>query len=230
MVHRVFHRIILASQSPARRLLLETLKIHFEVLPSYLDEDLLKNQSHQENLSAAETAIKLAIAKTEFVSHHVSDPQAIIIGADQILTCEGRWFDKAVSLDDVREQLFFLQGKEHQLPTAACVMRGGEVIWQSIETPRLVMRNLSLSEIDAYIGDQGESLIGCLGGYRLESNMANFFVDVIGDITAVLGFSLRKLSPFLESLGIELYNDWDFFEGMRRGFYSPCPLKNAKKV
>lgn len=207
MIHNVFHRVILASQSPARRALLETLKIPFEVVPSYLDEDILKDKSRREGLDEAEIALSLAVAKATVIAEDLVDPDALVIGADQILICQERWFDKPTSLEEVHEQLSFLQGKEHQLHSAACIVKGKEVIWKSVETPHLTMRSISPDELDRYIAAYGDGLINCLGGYRLELKGLDIFTKFEGEITTIIGLPLKKIAPVLEGFGIKAHCD-----------------------
>ena len=68
MIHRVFHRLILASQSSARAALLQALGVEFESIPAHLDEGLIKRHNQQQGRSAAEAALELAIAKAQAVA------------------------------------------------------------------------------------------------------------------------------------------------------------------
>jgi septum formation protein len=85
-------RIVLASASAARAQLLTAAGVPFEQHPAMVDEAALKEALAAEGAGADDAAIALAEIKAQHVARLV--PEAIVLGADQILTCEGRWFDK----------------------------------------------------------------------------------------------------------------------------------------
>lgn len=201
MIHRVFHRLILASQSSSRAALLQALGVKFESIPAHLDEGVIKKKCQQQGRSAAEAALELAIAKAQAVSQYLSE-EALIIGADQILSCENRWFDKATSLAEAQEQLSFLQGKDHLLASATCIVHQGAIVWQHVATPRLTMRSMSAEEIAGYLRKSGEDVLSSVGCYKLELTQGNVFSSIEGDRNTMIGLPLKELAEFLESQGI----------------------------
>ena len=76
---------------------------------------------------------------------------ALVIGADQILQCEGRWFDKPASLDAARNQLLLLRGLTHELVTAVCAVEKGSRVWSAVNSAKLTMRQFSDRFLDAYL-------------------------------------------------------------------------------
>ena len=91
-----------------------------------------------------------------------------MIGADQILVAGSEWFDKPGDLGEARVQLLALRGRTHALATAACVMRDGERLWHATSQPELTMRQFTDGFLDRYIAEEGETLTGSVGAYRLE--------------------------------------------------------------
>ena len=85
-------RVVLASASPTRARLLRAAGVPFEQRPAAIDEPSLKEALRAEGVAAGDAAVALAELKAERVA--VRMPDSIVLGADQILTCEGRWFDK----------------------------------------------------------------------------------------------------------------------------------------
>lgn len=80
-------RLILASQSLSRRALLEGAGLAFETMPAAVDETAIKESAQAEGVSAADTAILLADAKAARIARR--HPEATVIGADQLLVCDG---------------------------------------------------------------------------------------------------------------------------------------------
>jgi septum formation protein len=207
MINRVFHRLILASQSSARAALLQALGVEFDIMPAHLDESVIKKNCRQQGRSAAEAALELAIAKAQAVAQSLpATTDAFVIGADQILCCEGRWFDKASCLLEAQDQLSFLQGKDHLLSCAACIVHQGAVVWQHVATPCLTMRPMSTDEITDYLRKGGEDVLSSLGCYKLELTQGNFFSKIEGDRNTIIGLPLKELAQFLTGLGISCAN------------------------
>ena len=129
-------------------------------------------------------------------------PGALVIGADQMLVCEGRWFDKPPDMATARAQLLALRGRPHELMTAMVCWRGGQRIWQHLARPRLVMREFSEAFLDAYLAAEGEAVLGSVGAYRLEGPGIQLFASVEGEHSAILGLPLLPLLGFLRQHGV----------------------------
>ena len=136
---------------------------------------------------------------------HSSDFKSLlVIGADQILNCEGAWFDKPGSLAEVRTQLCALRGKTHQLATAVVGVQGGSQIWHHVASPRLTMRRLSEDFLEAYFAAEAEFVTQSVGAYRIEGLGLQLFSEVEGDILAIQGLPLLPLLGFLRQHGVLL--------------------------
>jgi len=200
--------LILASGSTARRAVLAGAGLRFTVRPSDVDESALKLAARSEGLDATATALRLANAKAARVAqdHKQEVPQeetpALVIGADQILDCEGTWYDKPPDLAAARQQLLALRGRPHTLATAIVCHRGKNLLWQHTALPRLTMRLFSEHFLDAYLAAEREQVLGSVGAYRLEGPGAQLFTAVEGDHTAILGLPLLPLLAFLREAGV----------------------------
>lgn len=198
--------LILASASVARRAVLEDAGLVFAARASAVDEDAIKQSARAEGLSAAETALLLADAKAARIA--AREPEALVIGADQMLVCpingEERWFDKPPDLAAARGHLQSLRGREHRLVTAIVCWRHGGRIWQHVAVPRLSMRAFSDAFLEAYVAAEGERLLTSVGAYRLEGPGAQLFSRVEGEHAAVLGVPLLALLGFLRDHGVLL--------------------------
>lgn len=202
MIQRPDPLLVLASASAARRAVLAAAGLRFSVQPAAVDEAAIKESARAEGIAAGETAMLLAEAKASRAARRA--PSALVIGADQILVCDGAWFDKPADIVAARAQLLALRGKTHELQTALVCWREGERVWGLVETPRLTMRAFSDAFLDAYLQAEGEAVLSSVGGYRLEGLGAHLFASGGGEHAAVLGVPLLPLLAFLRGHGVLL--------------------------
>ncbi|WPB85478.1 Maf family protein [Sediminicoccus rosea] len=193
-------RLILASQSLSRRALLEGAGLDFEAMPSAVDEAAIKESAQAEGVSAADTAILLADAKAARIARR--HPEAVVIGADQLLVCEGEWFDKPPDLAAARGHLLKLRNRAHELMTAVVVWRNGQRAWHHLATPRLAMRDFSDAFLDEYLAREGGFVTQSVGAYRLEGMGIQLMRDIRGEHTAILGLPLLPLLAYLRDAGV----------------------------
>lgn len=192
--------VVLASASRARLELLRRAGIDVRAEPARVDEAEVKAALRAENAEVAAAAETLAELKSQRVSRRA--PGALVIGADQILECEGRWFDKPADRAGAAEHLRALSGKTHALVTAACVVRDGVRLWHHREAPRLTMRPLDEDFIESYLDAAGAEALQTVGAYRLEGRGAQLFTKVTGDYFTILGLPLLPLLGFLREQGV----------------------------
>ena len=200
MLQRPAPRLILASASTSRRALLAAAGLSFAVQPAPIDEAAAKRSARASGATAAEAALLLADLKARHVAQ--AAPDAMVIGADQILVCDGAWFDKPPDIAAAREQLRTLRGRSHQLATAVVCQAGQTRVWHHIAQPHLTMRDASDAFIDAYLQAEGDDVTGTVGAYRLEGRGAHLFIRVEGEHSAVLGLPLLPLLGFLRQHGV----------------------------
>jgi septum formation protein len=200
MLQHATPRLILASASASRRALLEGAGIRFSVEPVEIDEAAVKQAGRAEGLTAADVAIILADMKAERIS--ARHPGALVIGADQILVCDGAWFDKPADQAEAGDHLKALRGKTHTLATATVCHLDGSSIWQHEAAPRLAMRAFSDGFLAAYLAAEGEAVTTTVGAYRLEGTGIHLFSHIEGAHDAILGLPLLPLLQFLRNRGV----------------------------
>jgi len=193
--------LILASASPSRRQLLANAGLVFTVEPSGIDEDEVK-RSLGSRAAPQELASTLAEMKAVKVSARY--PEAMVVGADSTLACNGRMFDKPPDLAGARKQLQTLRGQTHELFSSVVVARGGTRLWHWSERARLTMRQLNDGFIDSYLARTGDDVLASVGAYQLERLGAHLFSRVDGDYFTILGLPLLPLLSFLAGHGIGL--------------------------
>lgn len=191
--------IVLASGSATRRRMLEQAGITFTVATAAVDESAVKAAMREETNNPARVAEVLAELKATRVA--AGRPDAIVIGADQMLDCEGIWYDKPASREEARAQLLALRGRTHRLSSAVVALRGGKRVWHHVDSARLTMRHFSDAFLDRYLDAMGEAVTSTVGAYQIEGLGAQLFMLVEGDHFTILGLPLFALMDFLRENG-----------------------------
>ncbi|QMT61021.1 nucleoside triphosphate pyrophosphatase [Legionella sp. PC997] len=187
--------IILASSSPIRLKLMQSLGIEFSVIPSHCDEDAIKVSCHSE--SALGLGYALAASKALAVSQQF--PEHYVIGADQLCLIGKTLLNKPLDHPTAIDHLRLLSGKEHLQISCLCIAKNNELLWQHHETAHLTMHHLSEKTIEAYL--QSEKPYHSCGGYQYESQGKWLFKEVQGTEDTILGLPLLPLSNALMKVG-----------------------------
>ena len=190
--------LTLASTSAIRRHLLTQAGIQFEAVGSGVDEDAVKDAMRADGASPRNQADKLAELKALKVSQK---RPGFVLGCDQILSFEGRSFDKAETLDEAFERLSQLRGKTHSLECAAVIAKDGQPVWRLVASPKLTMRAFSDDFLRAYLDSYGQEALSSVGCYQFEGPGAQLFERVEGDFFSILGLPLLEVLAFLRLHG-----------------------------
>lgn len=192
--------VILASGSRFRAQMLQAAGVPFRVAVAGVDEAAVRESLGAEGATTEDVAIALGELKAVAVSRR--HPDALVIGSDQMLDCNGVWFEKPVDRDHARATLTALAGREHRLVTSAVVARAGSRIWHTVQGVRMHMRPLSEDFVESYLDAVGEDARSSVGAYQLEGLGAQLFTVVEGDYFTVLGLPLLPLLDFLRVHGV----------------------------
>ncbi|WP_116652464.1 Maf family protein [Pelagibacterium sediminicola] len=203
--------LILASKSPTRKTLLDAVGIAFSVQTAPVDERAI--ESHLAVDGAGKADIALALAREKALAVSRTRPQALVIGADQTLDCEGLDLHKPDSRETARRQLQELAGRTHHLHAAAALARGGDIVWAARDSAEMTMCDFSAAELEHVLDLEGEAILGSVGGYRLEGPSVRLFSAVKGDYFTVLGLPLLALLDGLRRHGPELLGPKSFDPG-----------------
>lgn len=193
-------KLVLASGSRTRAAMLEQAGVPAILDRPLVDEDEVKAAGRAEGVPADAVAEALAELKAQRITRR--HPGALVVGADQMLDCEGRWFDKPADRAAARAQLLDLRGQTHQLVSCAVVVRDGERMWHKTDSARLTMRNFSEAFLDDYLDRVGDEVLHSVGAYQLEGLGAQLFHRVEGDFFTILGLPLLPLLGFLRVHGV----------------------------
>ena len=190
---------ILASSSTSRRVMLEAAGVTFTAVASDVDEDAIKEKLVAEGADGPTLAHTLAEAKAFAVSK--THPDALVLGADQILACEGRFFSKAIDGDEARATLLSLRGQTHELISAAVMAKDSHTLWRRTDMARLTMREFSEAFLHDYLTAEMPDILGSVGCYRIEGRGAQLFSEVKGDQFCIRGLPLFPVLQALRDLG-----------------------------
>ncbi|MBC7140996.1 MAG: Maf family protein [Rhodobacteraceae bacterium] len=193
-------RPVLASGSATRAAMLRAAGIGFDTAQPRVDEDALRAALEAEGTTPRDLADALAEAKALKVSQRL--PEALVIGADQVLEYQGRALAKPPDLAAARARLMALRGGSHRLHTAVVVAEAGRPVWRHLDTARLTMRAASDALIDAYLARHGAGLCASVGAYRIEDEGVRLFSRIDGDQFAILGLPLVALLDYLSTRGV----------------------------
>ena len=186
-------RIVLASTSRHRRMLMDRLAVGYAVAAPRCDEALPPGTHPREG------TLELSLRKARSVRD--AFPRSLIIGSDQMAVLDGEILSKPGSEPRAVEQLLRLAGRTHELWTGVCVLdaatgreRAHAELW------RMTVRPLEGDEALAYVREDGP--LDCAGSYRYESLGRGLFDRVEGeDRTAITGLPLVALVRMLDELG-----------------------------
>ena len=189
-------KIILASTSAIRQQLLKNAGITFTCQNPMADENDYKSKNP--SLSSQNLALGLA----GFKAKSIKVPDAIIIGADQTLSCKGQLFSKAQTLTEAKACLLALRGQTHMLHSAISIFRDGEFFASVVDSAKLTMRNFSEEFLDEYLKASGTDLLYSVGCYQLEKQGPQLFEKIEGDYFTILGFPLLQCLAILRQMKV----------------------------
>jgi septum formation protein len=186
-------KIVLASASPRRLQLLQSLGLDVQVVPSgYHEPD-------RAGLPPRELALEHARAKCEAVAMRF--PNDVVVAADTVVDVDGTAYNKPRDAADARRMLTQLGGRSHVVHTALAIAAAGTIVVES-ESTRVTFFPLESDEIERYI-ESGEPFDKA-GGYGIQAHGASLVERIDGDFYTVMGFPLARFMRTLRRLGIVL--------------------------
>ena len=194
-------RIYLASASPRRKEILETMRLSFEVVTADADESVENGLSP---LAIGEgLATKKALAlKEKLKADGTFDSETVIIAADTLVWCDGARLGKPRDEKDAFEMLMALSGKEHRVCTGTCVIFGERSI-SSCDESIVRMRAFSEREALSYVAT-GEPLDKA-GAYGIQGIGSVLVKSIDGDFFSVMGLSPTTVYRLFSALRIPYF-------------------------
>lgn len=188
--------LILASNSPIRRSMLEQAGVDFISRAPHYDEKPVQI-GHRGD--AASLALRLAEGKALSIS---ADPEDWVAGSDSVVEVGGRRYSKPRDRDEAAVHLRAFSGQEMILSSAVALAREGEIAWSHADKAVLSVRPLSEEFIRLYLDAEWPEVSYCVGVFRMEGRGVQLFDEIRGSYFTILGMPLLPLLAALRANGI----------------------------
>ena len=194
----MLNKIILASKSKVRKEILDKNNIESDVMPSNVDEDIVKESLIKEKATPEIISKNLAELKANKVSMKKTDE--IVLGADSVIDLNGELISKPETREEAMKILKKLNGKSHFLISSVCVSKNGSMIWNHTDKAKLSMKNLSDDELKNYLSKIPDEKLYAYNVYQIEGIGRNLFTSIEGDEDTIMGLPVKKIKEYLSSL------------------------------
>ena len=191
-------KIVLASKSKIRKDILDKNNIQSTVVPSNVDEDIVKLSLLKEKATPEIISKNLAELKANKVSAKINDQ--IVLGADSVIDLDSELISKPQSRQEAMEILQKLNGKKHFLISSVCVSKNGSMIWNYTDKATLIMKNFSESQLEKYLSKISDENLFAYNVYQIEGEGRNLFDSIIGDEDTIMGLPIRKIKQYLNEI------------------------------
>ena len=181
--------------------MLEDAGVRHENVEARIDERMITEAAHAQKMPLIDIATLLAETKAARIA--ARNPDAVIIGADQLLVFDNETYAKPENLDEARQRLQLLSGKTHELVTAAVIMIGERRLWHQVSSPKVTLRQFDETFIEAYLHALGNAAFQTPGVYAIEGLGAQLVRSIEGCHYTVLGFPLLECLEYLREIGLE---------------------------
>ena len=192
------NKIILASKSKVRKEILDKNNIESDVMPSNVDEDIVKESLIKEKATPEIISKNLAELKANKVSMKKIDE--IVLGADSVIDLNGELISKPETREEAMKILKKLNGKSHFLISSVCVSKNGSMIWNHTDKAKLSMKNLSDDELKNYLSKIPDETLYAYNVYQIEGIGRNLFTRIEGDEDTIMGLPVKKIKEYISSL------------------------------
>ena len=190
--------LILASKSKVRKEILKKNNINCTVVPSSVDEDLVKDSLLNEGATPEIISKNLAELKANKVSQNKNEE--IVLGADSVIDLEGEIISKPLDRNEALEILKKLNGKKHYLISSVCISKNGSMIWNYTDKAALTMKKMSDEELKEYLDKIGDEALYAYNVYQIEGEGRSLFLKIEGDEDTIMGLPVKKIKEYINSL------------------------------
>lgn len=189
--------LVLASKSDIRGKILAAAGFRFGIRPGQIDERAVEAAAG----ITEPKAVAQLLARAKALSAATGHFGHMVVGADQTLALENERFDKPENRAEAARQLRALRGKTHALHSALALVRDGTVLFETVDTARLTMRDFSDRFLEDYLDMVGDTALASVGSYQLEGIGVHLFERVEGDYFTILGLPLMPFLTYLRESG-----------------------------
>ena len=191
-------KIILASKSGVRKKILDKYKIESKVVVSNVDEDEIKNALLLKNADPLLISKNLAEIKSVKVSNKY--PDQLVLGADSVISLNGKLINKPKSRDEALEILKELNNSVHFLISSVCISKNGSMIWNHSDKSELKMKNLREDELITYLKKIKTETLLNYGVYQIEADGLGLFEYIKGDTDSIMGLPVKQIMNYIKGI------------------------------
>jgi len=188
--------LILASSSKIRKIILEKHNFNILVHAPNVDEEEIKKSLLQEDAKPKDVSETLARLKAVKISGKYKDQ--IVLGADQVLTLEGRIFNKPKDKKVAKFILKQLNNREHELISSICLAKNGSSIWSYTESSFLKMKKFDDLYLDNYLSKISNDILKRYGVYQIEGEGKKLFSEINGNNFSIMGMPIDALINYFK--------------------------------
>ena len=194
----MLNKIILASKSKVRKYILDNNNILNDVIPSNVDEDIVKESLIKEKASSEIISKNLAELKANKVS--LKELDQLVLGADSVIDLEGELISKPVNREEALFILKKLNGKKHSLISSVCISKNGSMIWDHTDKATLTMKKFTDDELKFYLSKISDEKLYAYNVYQIEGEGRNLFSKIKGDKNTIMGLPIKEIKRYLNKL------------------------------
>ena len=191
-------KIILASKSKVRKEILDKNNIKSFVVPSNVDEDIVKISLLKEKASPEIISKNLAELKANKISLKKTDE--IVLGADSVIDLNGELISKPENREEAMTILKKLNGNSHLLISSVCLSKNGSMIWNYTDKAKLTMKNFSDDQLRNYLSKIPDEILYAYNVYQIEGEGRSLFTSIEGDEDTIMGLPIKKIKEYISSL------------------------------
>tara|TARA_B100000927_G_C16311278_1_gene407523 strand:+ start:153 stop:746 length:594 start_codon:yes stop_codon:yes gene_type:complete len=193
-------QFILASSSKSRVKILKNSGFKFETQKPLCDEEEVKKQINFLIKKPLYFAKRLSFEKAKSVSILNTNTNKYVIGCDTLISFQKKIFDKAKNMREAKQKIKNFSGKKHKIISAVTICKNGKKIWQTHEISEVKIKKLSNDQINKYLSNSGNQILGSVGCYQVELLGTQIIEKIDGDFFNVMGLPLFKLMKYVSKI------------------------------
>ena len=189
-------KIILASKSGVRKLILQNYSIDAEVVVSNVDEESVKDSLLNEGATPLAISKNLAELKSTKVS--LKNPDRLVLGADSVVSLNNKIINKPKNRGEALQILKRLNNSKHYLISSVCFSKNGAMIWNYSDQSELKMKNFKEEELKKYLDKIKTETLLAYGVYQVEADGINLFEYIKGDRDSIMGLPIKQIINYIK--------------------------------
>ena len=194
----MLNKIILASKSKVRKSILDKNNIISDVIPSSVDEDIVKESLIKEKASPEIISKNLAELKANKVS--LIELDQLVLGADSVIDLECELISKPENREEALFILKRMNGKKHSLISSVCISKNGSMIWNHTDRATLTMKKFLDKDLKKYLSKISDEALYAYNVYQIEGLWRNLFLEIEGDENTIMGLPIKKIKEYLNKI------------------------------